>query len=261
VAELRQRFTSGALIGNGNPVTVANSDDTGEAPVSTLSLTGGTINYENNPARVAFAGWGATIVQATAGSQTFFEILDGTGGATTFSNQFSLYMSALPTGGNHSIIGARSTTNAQLGSVQIGTDGIVRVIRPSGATVTPIGTVPLSATTDYTFSYYGVGGSTTLGEAHIRIWNTSSGALVDSIDATGFDMTTGLIDRFRYGKNTAQAFSDFTLSINYQNIGTNTPYGFPYDKVINDTLDLTDTATPLFLSSSVWNYGYDVRIG
>jgi hypothetical protein len=227
MAELLQSFEAGATAGDGVGITATNSDDAGEAAVATVTATGvgASIAYTDDPAEVMHGAWAAKFTQPTAANSCLFDLIDGGGGSTLFTVQLRLLLTGLPSATVVFPIQPRSTTDGQLGSVRTTNTGLLQLMQQTG-TQAAIGTVPLVPGTRYVIDYYGIGGSTTAGELHARVYDWTTGALVESVDAAAVNMGTGLPGRFRYGKGGAATLDPWVIDGIRQTIGSNTPYGY-----------------------------------
>ena len=205
----------------GTSVTVANSDDTGEAALSLVSAgSGGTITYQTLD---AFVGtFCAQFVQPTAANQPVcVQMSDGTG-ASSFACRIYLRLTAYPSAEISLPFQVRSTTDTHICNLAMSTGGLMRIKNGAGTTfASGTSAIPLNSWQRIEYWASGLNGTGTHTAAFYDGHSTSAVEQISSAVVT----TTGLTDRIRYGRMGTATLATWKLDGLAQNIGSSTAVG------------------------------------
>jgi len=202
-------------------LTVALSDDTGDAALSGVYLSGGSVVYR---AANAFIGGYCVELSQAAGtpSPVGFQMSDT--GATSFACRIYVRMTGYPsTDTSQFPIQLRSTTDAFVARLVFTAAGMLRITKTDGGNVVT-GTVAATLNVWHRVEFWGSGLNGAAGTMSAALYLGHSTTAIDTI--TGSNITTaGVVDRIRYGRMANAGLTAWYFDGLAQNIGTATPIG------------------------------------
>lgn len=191
-------YSAGAVSGEVT-MTLGNSSGNGQDAFSVVNFgTGGTGIYR---ADSTFAsGWCGEMTQATAANQPVTTELRETAGDVNIAARIYLILTGYPSALIAFPFQPRSTADAQMGAVNMNTDGTLRLIT-SGATTVATGTqaVPLNTLVRIEMLYTGYNGASGAWTAAHYAGHSTSPAGGETLSATGLT-TAAIVDRVRAGR-------------------------------------------------------------
>jgi len=149
-------FSAGSTVGDGNAITTANSDDSGQAAFSVASFpgTGGSGLYDDDDTPTGL-GWSGSLQSISGSSPTIVALSD------TSSNSFTCrwYMKIPGNPGASGSLGVRSQTSVagQGAKGYIDTAGKLQIVGGFGTTTSTGTSVPLNSWVRFEFTCSGNG--------------------------------------------------------------------------------------------------------
>lgn len=184
---------------DGTTVTTANS---GAGSGDAFATVQGTWTYEADAARGGTLGFRLTTDATARYLRGDDPSPDGRGGASGWF----YYPGTAPTA-SYAIYGARTAADAQLGSLNVYTDGKVYLYTRTGARVTAAGTTTALTEGWHRFMFLLTpGASTTTARVEVKVWDAAATVLLDHDTGTTWDAgVTDPVARNRFGGMTSSS--------------------------------------------------------